>query len=360
MGIQVSTINFRHSLLDIWNRDNCRITLIAFKIKMGTKGVVISLALFMCTWRCFAESTVVPEHMANILNGIGYSPIFINQKKTCAEKFQINIKTYNTRWNHRHLDTDGYGDPTCEKACTSNKYCRHYFLAENGWCALYYACNPTRTTSAVGITFTKVLGDEPLYDCQYCCVGTSCASCPGYDGMCTSLSCIYGGECDKCCTKLAKVPGCPNDLWSQYVTKQSSNTIDTLDEWEVLYSAQDLSALEASINVGNPYTLVYNVTSKCSSVSNTDPTNIKIGFAGGFMKAEVPNCGAYVRLNKKCGHVLMVARGNWIGNGNSPTKLTNYDVCRKRNNELYGSRPMEIHNIYLFEGLIEVDINCLK
>merc|ERR1712038_67719 len=197
-------------------------------------------------------------------------------------------------------------------------------------------------------------------DCQYCCTGGSCSGCPGFDdSACSSFSCINDGVCNKCCTKLSKVSGCATDLWSRYVTKQPSNTIDTYDKWEDLYSAEDLSSLEAAIHVGNPYTIVYNVTNECSR------SDVVIGFAGtvpgGFLKAVVPPCPyAYCRHcpNSKCPYALMVSRGNWIGNGNSPTRLENVSECsRRRAGSILkhaAERPMKIHNIYLFEGIIDV------
>jgi len=243
---------------------------------MGTKGVVLSLALFMCTWRCFVESTMVPE------SDLGYEN------------------------SHDQLQ-------------------------------------------------------DRSADCQYCCTGGSCSGCPGFDGSsCSSYSCTNDGICNKCCTKQSELD-CPEDLWSKYVTK-GSKTLEVMEgnggtngdgKWKTFYSPQDLAALEEKIQVGKPYTVVYKVTSTCFR------GNIVIGFegSGGFLNGEiVPKCN-YDNWDTCTKPQLVMGRGNWLGNGNSPTRLLNRSTCPLRRfgqlNTPYRNQYqhwLTIHNIYLFEG----------
>lgn len=129
-------------------------------------------------------------------------------------------------------------------------------------------------------------------------------------------------------------PGCPNDLWSKYVTKQLPITVDLSSTWRKFYKPQDLSALGAEIQVGKPYTIGYNVTSTCSK-------DVVIGFAGsgGFFKGNVP-------ANSK--NKLVMISDNWM---NSATRLENRGSCHRR--------KITIHNIHLFEG-DGVNIKCVQ
>ena len=71
-----------------------------------------------------------------------YEPIFDNQNKTCAEKFQIGVNKH------------GQGQDICKNRCSSVVNCKYYFFSRN-WCVLYSACDPTRIPKHSGTTFNK-------------------------------------------------------------------------------------------------------------------------------------------------------------------------------------------------------------
>ena len=170
---------------------------------------------------------------------------------------------------------------------------------------------------------------------------------------------------------VSKAPGCPNDLWSKYVTKKlpfaNKVGIDgwgNSHQWDELFTSQDLSVLETKVEVGNPYTIVFNITNKCKK------SGVVIGFAGngGFLKGNVhgrcgPSIGARAGVcfdRSTTPSQLVMVSGNWLGNGDSPTRLELRESCPSKATLGDVNEKMTIHNVHLFEGDDEVNTECVQ
>ena len=122
------------------------------------------------------------------------------------------------------------------------------------------------------------------------------------------------------------------DLWTYFVHKKRPIDVVLTEEYEDIYTNNDLSVLLKNTVVGEMYTMVLQVSSTC-------PEDVEIGFSGdgGWFKTYVPA--------NSSNHLITITD---IWKGAEDTRLESRQTC--------GLNNLTIHQVQLVKGTE----NCLN